>query len=170
MPGLPNLPGLPGLPGSSSSSSSLPSAMPPPLPGMMMPNAPYNNNMPQVPQTYPQLPGGGGGAPPSVPSSIRSNPAAVPSPAVEPTAQGINETLCQAVHVPPEENFFTVSVVYCVQCPRSFVAFAKLHYYWVYRNNNNNDDDLGLKLPYLEIMARVNVLSPNASYNSAQVS
>lgn len=96
MPSLPgSMPGLPGLPGLPGSSFSVPSSMPPPLPGMMP-----GFNVPQMPQSYPQPPTGPS---PSVPSKP-SNP-----PAVEPTAQGIAETPCQAVHVPPEENFFTVS-------------------------------------------------------------
>lgn len=91
------IPGLPSLPGTRHSSAG--PAMPP-LPGMM----------PHIPQTYPPLPtapavpGMGPSRAPSTPS-----PAAAAAAAVEPPVQGISETPCQAVHVPPEENFFTVS-------------------------------------------------------------
>lgn len=100
--------GMPSLPGSVSYSGP---AMLPPLPGMM-PGLPQ---MPQLPNSYPQAPSSSPYAPPVVPGApppvpFPSKSTTTPSPAVEPMAAGIQETPCQAVHVPPEENFFTVSV------------------------------------------------------------
>lgn len=89
------IPGLPGLPYSGP-------AMPPPLPGMM-PHLPTMPTHPQMPQ-YPRPAAG-----PSHPDPVVPQAAAAPSLVSEPTAAGIVESPCQAVHVPAEENFFTVS-------------------------------------------------------------
>ena len=75
--------------------------MPPPLPGII----------PGLPQFPPQQSYNTPAAP-SVPTVPKPSPGPVgPSPVLEPSAEGINEVPCQAVHVPPEENFFTVRLI-----------------------------------------------------------
>lgn len=93
--------------------------MPPPLPGMM-PHLPTMPTHPQMPQ-YPRPAAG-----PSHPDPVVPQAAAAPSPVSEPTAAGIVESPCQAVHVPAEENFFTVSKVKVVRLVRGASQFPYL--------------------------------------------